>query len=233
MNGTEKKYTAWHYVGCGCAVLFVLAVLGIGGCFWVVTNWGRQMQAELTDPEARAAKARSLLGYEELPEGYYAGISFSVPLVMDVVVLADRELPAGDDMGGMRGEEDMFRERGFLYFKMRSFGQRRERIKNDMDMDVDFVAEELVGEGQVEAGGATVRYTAELGETVLGTDRIPSVQAELEIDCGDAFFRQAVWFEPISGAEPGQEEIPEARLAGTPADEAALEAFLDHFRFCG
>ena len=233
MNGTEKKYTAWHYVGCGCAILFVLAVLGIGGCFWMVTNWGRQMQAELEDPEARAAKARSLLGYEELPEGYHAGISFSVPLVMDVVILGDRELPAGDDLQSLESEGDLFRERGFLYFKMRSFGQGREAVREEMDMDVDFVPDELVAEGEVEAGGATVRYIAELGETALGTGRIPSVQTELEIDCGDGFFREAVWFEPIPGAEPGQEEVPEESLAGTPADEAALKRFLDHFRFCG
>lgn len=232
MNGTEKKYTAWHYVGCGCAVLFVLAVLGIGGCFWMMTNWARQIEGEIKDPEARAAKARSLLGYEELPEGYHPGISFSVPLVMDVVILGDRELPAGDDLERMESEGDMFRERGFLYFKMRSFGQGREEIRDEMDMDVDFVAEELAAEGEVEAGGATVRYVAELGETVLGTGRIPSVSAELEIDCGDGFFREAMWFEPIPGAEAGQEEIAEESLVGTPADEAALRAFLDHFQFC-
>jgi hypothetical protein len=233
MNGTEKKYTAWHYAGCGCAILFVLAILGIGGCFWMMTNWGRQLKSELEDPEARAAKARSLLGYDELPEGYHPGISFSVPLVMDVVILGDKELPAGDDLERMESEHDMFEERGFLYFKMRAFGQERENVREEMDLDVDFRAEKVVGEGEIEAGGATVRYTAELGETILGTGRVPSVSVELEIDCRDGFFREAVWFEPIPGAEPGQPEIPEESLVGTPADEGALREFLDHFRFCG
>src|SRR3546814_12864575 len=62
------------YVGVGCVVLFVLAVLGIGGCFFAVTQWGRQVAEEIKDPEARAAKARSLLGYDELPAGYYPEI---------------------------------------------------------------------------------------------------------------------------------------------------------------
>ena len=233
MNGSPSKYTVWHYVGCGCAILLVLGILGVGGCFWALTNWGRQVESELKDPEARAARARSLLGYEDLPEGYYPGISFSVPLVMDVVILGDRELPAGEDMERMHGEGDPFEERGFIFFKMRAFGMDRDNVREDMDLEVDFEAEEVAAEGEVEAGGATVRYTAELGETIIGTGRTPSVSVELEIDCGDGFFREATWFEPIPGAEPGQEEIPEESVTGTPADEAALREFLDHFRFCG
>lgn len=232
MNGSPSKYTVWHYVGCGCAVLLLLGILGVGGCFWVATNWGREVEREIKDPEARAARARSLLGYEELPVGYHPGISFSIPLFMDMVILGDRELPAGEDMERMRGEGDLFEERGFIYFKMRTFGMDRENVREEMDLEVDFDAEETVGEGEVEAGGTTVRYTAELGETILGTGRIPSISVELEIDCRDGFFRGATWFEPIPGAAPGQEEIPAASLAGTPADEAALRAFLDHFDFC-
>ncbi|HUP43136.1 MAG TPA: hypothetical protein VM599_08005 [Thermoanaerobaculia bacterium] len=232
MNGSGSKYTVWHYVGCGCAILLVLGILGVGGCFWMATNWGRQLESEIKDPAARAAKARSLLGYEELPQGYHPGISFSVPYVMEVVILGDKELPAGEGMERMRGDGDLFEERGFIYFKMRAFGQDREDMREDFS-GFDFEAEEIVAEGGVEAGGATVRYTAELGETILGTGRIPSVSAELEIDCRDGFFRKAVWFEPIPGASPGQEEIPKESLAGTPADEAALREFLDHFRFCG
>ena len=233
MNGSPSKYTVWHYVGCGCAILLVLGILGVGGCFWALTNWGRQVESELKDPEARAEKARSLLGYEELPDGYHPGISFSVPFVMDVVVLGDQVLPAGEDLEHMGGQDDLFEERGFIFFKMRSFGMDRDQVREDMDLEVDFEAEEQVAEGEVEAGGATVRYRAELGETRIGTGPVPSVSVELEIDCGDGFFREATWFEPIPGAEPGQEEIPEERLAGTPADEAALREFLDHFRFCG
>lgn len=231
MNGTESKYTVWHYVGCGCAVLFVLGVLGIGGCFWMMTNWGRQMKAELEDPEARAAKARSLLGYEELPEGYHPGISFSVPLVMDVVLLGDRELPAGDDLRGMQDEDDLFEERGFLYFKMRDFGQAGEEMQEDLDHD--FTPERVVSEGELEAGGATVSYVAEVGRAHVGTGAIRAVTAELEIQCGDAFFRKAVWFTPVPGSTAEQGEEPEESFTGTPADEAALRGFLDHFRFCG
>lgn len=235
MNGTESKYTVWHYVGCGCAVLFVLAVLGIGGCFWMMKEWGTQMSEELKDPEARAAKARSLLGYEELPEEYHPGISFSVPLVMDVVMLGDRELPAGD-LRANYDDDDLFEKRGFLFFKMRDFGQGEEEMREELDHD--FRPERVVAEGELEAGGATVAYVAEVGTAHVGSSALRSVTAELEIDCGDSYYRKAIWFTPVPGAEAGKEEegqegAPEEEsFAGTPADEAALRAFLDHFDFC-
>lgn len=245
MNGTSK-YTVWHYVGCGCAVLLVLAVLGIGGCFVVLTQWGRDVEREIKDPAAREAKAQSILGYDEIPEGYHAGISFSVPFAMEVVMLGDRELPAGDDMERLHDEDDLFDERGFLYFKVRSFGDAGVEMRDDLDYDFD--AEERVAEGEVEAGGATVRYRADLGSAHLDGDSQRTVSAELEIECGDGFTRHGVWFTPAPPGEAGEAaeevaadeagpevEVPAEALdfTGTPADEAALREFLDHFRFCG
>lgn len=260
MNGTESKYTVWHYVGCGCAVLFILGVLGVGGCFWMVTNWGRQLESELRDPEARAARAQRLLGYEELPEGYHAGITVSIPFVMEMAMLGDRELPEGEDFDRVGG--DLFGERGFMYFKMRSFGQSEESFREEMEHG--FRAERVVAEGEVDAGGGRVSYVAEVGTTPVRTGRLRSVSAEMEIDCGDGYFRTANWFTPVPGAEPVEEPAGEAGrdgtgedppeeagdggeppaeavpapgdgegLEGTPADEEALRAFLDHFDFCG
>lgn len=237
MNGTSK-YTVWHYVGCGCVALFVLALLGIGGCFFLLRDWGHQVERELKDPEARAAKARSLLGYEELPAGYHPGISFSMPFVMEVVMLGDRELPAGEDMERMRDDRDLFEERGFIYFKMRSFGQAQEEFRQDMSFQFD--AEETLAEGEVEAGGASVEYRAQRGTARTTRGSRASIAAELEIECGDSFTRRAVWFTPARAAEPVGEVAPETGveaevedLTGTPADEAALRTFLDHFHFCG
>lgn len=229
MNGTRSKYTVWHYVGCGCVVLFVLAVLGIGGCFFAVTQWGRQVAEEIKDPEARAAKARSLLGYDELPAGYYPGVSFSVPFAMDMVILGDHELPAGEDMRRM-DDDDIFRERGFLYFRIRDFGTSEQSFQENTDFD--FEAERKVAEGEVEAGGATVGYVADLGTAHVSDRAMRSVSAELDIDCDDGYRRHAVWFTPAPGGETA-EEPAEIDLAGTPADEATLVEFLDHFRFCG
>lgn len=251
MNGTSK-YTVWHYVGCGCAVLLVLGILGVGGCFVVLTQWGREMEREIKDPAAREAKAQEILGYDELPEGYHAGISLSVPFVMDLVMLGDRALPAGDDeWGRVHDEDDLFDERGFLYFKVRSFGDAGVEMRDDLDYDFD--AEERIAEGEVEAGGATVRYHADLGTAHLDGDSQATVSAELEIECGDGFTRHGVWFTPAppleadeageageevaadeAGPEVGGRSASAPRdLTGTPADEAALREFLDHFRFCG
>jgi hypothetical protein len=230
MNGTRSKYTVWHYVGCGCAVLFVLAVVGIGGCFAVATHWGRKVEREIKDPAAREAKARSLLGYDELPAGYYPGISFSVPFAMDMVILGDRELPAGEEMKHMHDEGDVFRERGFIYFRVRAFGTAEQRFREDTDFDFD--PERKLAEGEVGAGGATVSYVADLGTAHVSGGSMRSVSAELEIDCGDGYRRHAVWFTPAPGGETAEEPVA-LDLAGTPADEATLVEFLDHFRFCG
>lgn len=230
MNG-KSKYTVWHYVGCGCAVLLVLAIVGIGGCFVMVTRWGRDVEKEIKDPAAREAKARSILGYQELPEGYHPGISLSVPLVMDVVMLGDRELPAGDDMERLGDEGDLFEERGFLYFKVRSFGDMGTEMREDVGYEFD--ADERVAEGELEAGGAAVRYRSDLGTAHLDGNSFESVSAELEIECGDGFLRHAVWFTPAPAAEAGDAAAAEPLdVTGTPADEAALREFLDHFRFC-
>lgn len=225
MNGTSK-YTVWHYVGCGCAVLLVLGILGMGGCFWMVTNWGRQLESELKDPEARAARAQELLGYEELPEGYHPGITVSIPFFMEMAMLGDRELPAGEDMDRMDG--DLFGERGFMYFKMRSFGQSEESFRDEMDHD--FRPERVVAEGELDAGGGRVSYVAELGTADVHAGRIRSVSTEMEIDCGDGYFRRAIWFTPVPGTESEAGEAD--ALEETPADEETLRAFLDHFDFC-
>jgi len=241
MNGSRSKYTAWHYIGCGCAVLFVLGVVGIGGCFVAAAWWGRQVAKEIKDPAARAAKAQSLLGYEELPEGYYPGISFSVPFAMDMVMLGDRELPEGEAMRRM-DDGDIFRERGFIYFRIRSFGTSEQSFRQDNEFR--FNVDEKLGEGDVEAGGADVHYVADLGTAHVSGHSMRSVSAELEIECGDGYKRHAVWFTPAPGADsetPAEAEPPaeapagarSAEFAGTPADEHALVAFLDHFRFCG
>lgn len=230
MNGTSK-YTVWHYVGCGCAVLLVLGVLGVGGCFVMVARWGRDVEREIKDPAARAAKARSILGYEELPEGYYPGIAVSIPFFMEMAMLGDRELPAEGDFERMGEEGDFFDERGFLYFKVREMGDAEQEVRDELNYDFD--AEERVAEGEVEAGGATVRYRTDLGTAHLDGDEVPSVSAELDVECNDGFLRRAIWFTPVPAAE-GQVEAPEATdYRGTPADEASLREFLDRFDFCG
>lgn len=249
MNGTSK-YTVWHYVGCGCAVLAALAALVIGGMIW----FGYRTAQSFTDPVAREAKVQRMLGYEELPEGYHPGFALSIPFVMDMAMIGDRPLPSGEEMRSF-DDEDLFEDHGFMYFAMRRFGGP-EDVRGETDYD--FEADRTIGEGEIEAGGAAVRYTAKIGTMEVGAEPIRSIASEMEVDCGDGRYRFAVWFErselagageaeveatpedeaedPAAEAEP--EPAPEAETepiesyTGTPADEEALRAFLEHFDLC-
>lgn len=253
MNGTGK-YTVWHYVGCGCAVLGILALLGIGGCFFFGWRFAQDMQETMSDPVAREAKVRELLGYDELPEGYVPGFAFSVPFVMDMAAVGDRELPSGDRMSVQ--SDDVFEERGFLYFRMRRFGNLDD-VEGETDFDFD--AQERISTGEIEAAGARVEYTAQRGTSYAGGQPIPSIAAEMRFDCGDGYHRFGVWFVRVDAdetaveAEPEPEaaeaqveadaettaeaeveavEEPEPDYTGTPADEDALRDFLNHFDVC-
>ncbi len=225
MNGASTgKRTAWHYIGCGCVVLAVLGALTAGGVGWFFYTRAKQFKAEITDPAARAAKVRSILDYDELPDGYYPAIGMSIPWVMEMAILSDHELPAGEDMKRM-DDRDLMGGKGFLYFAFRSFGGAQGEERGYAQTNFDFDAQKELGRGEVEAGGAKVSWVARLGNLHRRGETLSTVAAELEIDCPqDQRARRAVWFTP---APEGDD------YAGTPASPDALTAFLDHFRFCG
>ncbi len=225
MNGssTGGGRSAWHYIGCGCVALAVLAALVAGGAGWFIYTRARQLKAEITDPAARAAKVRAILDYDRLPDGYHPAFGMSIPWLMEMAILTDRELPAGEDMKGRNGR-DFVGDRGFLYFVVRSFQGGRGAARGYARTDFDFDAQETLGEGELEAGGAKVSWVARRGELHRRGEDQPTVAAELHLDCpGDQRERRAVWFTPAP--EGGS-------YAGTPASPEALAAFLGHFRFC-
>lgn len=253
MNGTGK-YSVWHYVGCGCAVLAALGLLAIGSCFYFGWRTANDMQKTMSDPVAREAKLRELLGYDELPEGYHPGFALSVPFVMDMAAVGDRELGDGERMS--IETEDVFEERGFMFFRMRQFVSPDE-LQGDTDFDFD--ADERISVGEIQAAGARVEYTAQRGTRYAGDQPIPSVAAELRFDCDDRYHRFGVWFEHIGEDDEAEEAEPEAPetaedgtavepevvepaapiedepepdYTGTPADEEALRDFLNHFDVC-
>ncbi len=224
MNGSGTgKRTAWHYVGCGCVALAVLGALATGGVGWFLYTKARQFKADITDPEARAAKVRSILDYDKLPEGYYPALAMSIPWVVEMAILTDHELPAGEDAKRMN-DRDIMGERGFLYFETRSFRGDHADAEGYGRTDFDFAVEKELGRGELQAGGAKVNWTARRGELRRRGSELPTVAAELQIHCpSDSHQRRAVWFTP---APEGDD------YTGTPASPDALTAFLDHFHFC-
>lgn len=243
MNGdTQSRYTVWHFIGCGCTVLLLLGLVAVGGLFYFGKQVADRMEAGIKDPEERAARAREILGYEELPEGYHPGLTISVPFFMDMVSLGDRELPAGDQV-----EEELERDpgsvfvgrKGFVLMKVRTFGRGEadEEIKSELNLDFDLVR--LVDEGTLEAGGAEVDYVARAGYGRAEGERFPAVSAEMTIHCGagsevrDPYARKGLWLTeaPERVVSPDGEGA-EAALEGTAGDPEAIRRFLDHFDLC-
>lgn len=220
-------------VGCGCGSALAVVLLVIMGLAWFGYSRGQRFQDEMGDPAARDARSREILGYRELPEGYHPLGGFSLPWVQEMAMLSDRE-PGPDEE--VAGPADAFGRRGFVYLKARASDERareveeyfegeREESRFFEDVDQRFAAEGTLGRGHLRAGGAEVRYVAELGRMTLREEELPTVLARLLMVCPEKKrLRVAMWFEPA----------PESRdeLQGTPADPAALRRFLDHFRLC-
>jgi hypothetical protein len=91
MNGEAKKTSPWVYVGIGCAVLLVLGLVTVGLLGYSAFRFGKRIEAELKDPSARTAKAKAVLGAETLPDGYHPTLALSIPVLMDMAMLSDRE----------------------------------------------------------------------------------------------------------------------------------------------
>lgn len=225
-------------VGCGCGAALSLVLLVIMGLAWFGYSRGQRFQDELRDPAARDARSREILGYRQLPEGYYPLGGFSLPWVQEMAMLSDRE-PGPDEE--VTGPADAFGRRGFVYLNARSSDERAREVEEYFegesgrttffeDVDQRFAGERVLGRGHLRAGGAEVRYVAELGRMTLdedeGEEELPMVLARLLMVCPEKKrLRVAMWFEPPREGE--------GELEGTPADPAALRRFLDHFRLCG
>lgn len=244
MNGSrESRYTVWHFIGCGCTVLVLLALLLAGGAIF----FGKQMvdgiKAGIQDPEVRDARARKILGYEELPEGYHPGISVSIPFVMEMAMLGDRELPGAEDLEEEEVEAEvkrsLFGRRGFFFFKVRGAaeGESDEDLAREMNIDLKFEKARELARGEVEAGGAEVSFVAHLGTIHGDEEALPAIINEMVATClADPYGRKVLWFEAVSEelsekSAPAEAIAPED-LAATPADPEAVKAFLDHFDLC-
>ena len=95
-------------LGCGCGAVVVAVLAVLVAMAWFAYVQGERFEETLADPEARAARSREILGYDELPEGYHPMGGFSIPFVMEMAMLSDRDLAPGE---GVEGAEDAFRER--------------------------------------------------------------------------------------------------------------------------
>ncbi|RMH15112.1 MAG: hypothetical protein D6696_21540 [Acidobacteria bacterium] len=241
----SNKRSPWLYVGCGCAAFAVLLVLAIAGAGYFGF---RQVARGITDPAVRTERALALLGTDELPPGYHAQMTLSVPFIMDMAVLSDGPpVEAGnvEDLGG--------HERVFFFVKIKIEDKDKEEFERYLEgeedsakvldqMQVDFRRSEILGRGRFDSGDQVVRYLVQKGEISERDGRVPGIFTLAAVDCpDDERMRVAAWLQrrPELAAEAPAVEAPQAgeaspqSLAGTVADEATLRDFMSYLSVCG
>jgi len=239
-SGPPRKSgtSPWVYIGCGCAGLVILGMVTFSAFTYFAYRKGKEMEKTWSDPKAREEKAREVLVYEKLPEGYYPLGAMSIPFVMDMAMIGDDPPPAGTKPG----DKDGFKDRGFLYFKVRRMGEADQEIRDYMagkgkkpdwmQSDTDFRPEDVLRRGEVDANGQKIAFSAFRGEVDVNDQKRDGITTMMLIDCTkakDSRVRFGLWF----GPDPAPEEpADKLNLAGTNADPEAIKAFASHFKFC-
>ncbi len=228
-------------MGCGCGAVMSVVLLVILGLTWFSYEKSKSFEKELGDPAARDRASRRILGYSRLPEGYHPMGGFSVPFVMEMAMLSDREPAPGE---AIKGAADAFRRQGFVFMKTRTFGDRRRKLREYFDgrrktsdffhdVDLKFKVSEALGRGALDAGGGHVLWVAERGTMKLGGSTLDEVLARLLVQCpGDGHLRVAMWFAPAPALASASAPVKGAADDGTPADPDAIGEFLNHFHLC-
>ena len=234
----EKSGTSpWVWIGCGCLVAILLVVAAVGGLGYFGMRQAKQLEEDLRDPDARRSKALEVLGAETLPEGYYPGVALSIPFLMDMAMLSDREPEPG-------AEPQPLGERGLFYLDVFSFGRQRDELRDFFDgktndpevlrqQNIDLDLDEVIARGEAAHPQATVRWVAHTGDVGgMGSADAGGLVTLLLFECGDGDrrLRFGIWYAPDPRVESGDDT---ASLDGTPADGAAVEAFVASFRPCG
>jgi hypothetical protein len=237
VNGEGKRTSPWVYVGVGCLALVLLAVVGVAAVGYFGYRKVKEFEAEMKDPEARTEKVQRALGADALPEGYHAVMAMSIPFVMDMAILSDEPPDAkGQAQGGGK--------RGFIYVSSLAPGAKQQALRDYFEgrgaepeelrqQGINLERGELLKRGTVDVAGQQVMYIAQRGSinTRHGGGGGHGITTTMLVECpGSDRQRMAFWF----GPDPDPEAAPEKLdLAGTPGDEAALRAFMGHFRLCG
>jgi hypothetical protein len=237
MNEQRKNTSPWVYVGIGCAVVAVLAVILVGSCSYAGYRFAGKLKKELTDPAAREQKVLEVLGTPSIPEGYVAGFALDVPMAMQMAFLTDQEVTVSGDHVDPR-----FQERSFMYIhiklkkandpKLLDFFEGRTedpQVLRDAGVNMDFGQGEILSRGVIE-GSPKLLYAVQRGRSPMSHSNAELLTALVMIQCAqDSSLRVGIWTGPDPAAGGTLEG---AALAGSVADQAAIGSFLGQFRLC-
>jgi hypothetical protein len=243
-DGRERRSrgtSPWVWIGCSCAAIVILAMAGIAGMTWTVYKSARRMEEASKDPETAATQVREVLPYDELPAGYHPVGTFSIPFLMDMVILGDRK-PAGGGSGPDPG--DSIEKRGLLYMSIRNTRGNKSEMRRYLRgeapepgkdsrwrSNVSFDAQDLIRRGTVRVNGREILYAAHRGEIDQEGRDIEGLVTLFMPEClGDDQLRFGLWFGP--DPDPAK-PVSEVDFTGTTADPEMLRQFAGHFRFCG
>lgn len=173
-------------LGCGCAAVIALFLAAVLTLTWGTYRAGKDFERVARDPEASAERAREVVEFGELPEGYRAYGALSVPLLLDVAFFmapADGAVDGGtgaaaetDAAGG--GGRTLDVDHGFLYVKLRDWLGRGDELRDALggsaadeaplsQQGLDFDPREVVARGQLVSRGADVQWLARRGDVKI------------------------------------------------------------------
>ena len=108
MAGDSDKRSVSTLLGCGCAALVALILGGVALMTFLTYRAGKRLEAMAHDPAQASAAVQEVLPYDELPAGYVAVGTLSVPFLMDVAFLRRGALrqAQGEAEGKAEGEAE-------------------------------------------------------------------------------------------------------------------------------
>jgi hypothetical protein len=227
-----EQRSPWLYVAIGCGGILLVLVIAVGVLSYVGFRTVQTVKREMQDPVARAARAQRLLGADALPEGYFVGPALSIPLLFDLVILADQK-PQPD------GDLSRDTERLFIYVRLirggREWSEYAEGKGDPFEAlegpNLRLDRGERIAEGRTSVGDQQIAYVSERGEFRPDRGRaIDGILTLLFIDCpDDKRMRLGVWI----GPDPAPDRpVHEVDFTGTAADPDRVRAFMSRFDTC-
>ena len=242
-----------YYLGVGCLIAGILIVGGFAAFGFLAYRWGKGLEETMKDPTARQSRVLEILGGDELPEGYYGMVGFSVPMIMELAILTDHEASEDEDIPDLGA-------RGLIYMAIRNFGRDREELHDFFDgttddphvldkHDVKLDLGERITNGQIERPEGDISWVAHYGEvtSVQTRGRHEGLVTLFLVDCsGSNRNHIGIWFGPEAESEEstngeelteiameGEESVADEQThLGTVADPALVAEFVSYFRFC-